>query len=107
MAKGSSKSTVLKNAQRVAAATSMDSVAINAGKYDAKNRTKQSEVKPAKPASPAHSKKPEKKMSAAKKALVVCVAAMVVVFGLPRLRRPVRNLFRRRPCLMVRLTYPA
>lgn len=81
MAKGSSKSTVLKNAQRVAAATSMDSVAINAGKYDAKNRTKQGEVKPAKPASPAHSKKSEKKMSAAKKALIVCVAAMVVVFG--------------------------
>lgn len=83
MAKGSSKSTVLKNAQKVAAATTMDSVARNAGKYDAKNRVKKVDSQKAnKSASgPKHSKKPEKKMSAARKALIVFVAAMLVVFA--------------------------
>lgn len=83
MAKGSSKSTVLKNAQKVAAATTMDSVARNAGKYDAKNRVKKVDSqKASKSASgPKHSKKPEKKMSAARKALIVFVAAMLVVLG--------------------------
>ena len=83
MAKGSSKSTVLKNAQKVAAATTMDSVARNAGKYDAKNRAKQADSQAAdKSASgPKHSKKAEKKMSPARKALVVFAVAMLVVLG--------------------------
>lgn len=83
MAKGSSKSTVLKNAQKVAAATTMDSVARNAGKYDAKNRAKQADSQTAdKSASgPKHSKKAEKKMSPARKALVVFAVAMLVVLG--------------------------
>ena len=83
MAKGTSKSKVLKNAQKVAAATTMDSVARNAGKYDAKNKAKKAEAKPAAQASskPQHSKKSAKKMSAAKKAFIVFAAAIVVVFG--------------------------
>lgn len=83
MAKGSSKSTVLKNAQKVAAATTMDSVARNAGKYDAKNRAKKTDAHAAgKPASdPKRSEKPEKKMSPTRKALIVFIAAIVVVFG--------------------------
>ncbi len=83
MAKGSSKSTVLKNAQKVAAATTMDSVARNAGKYDAKNRAKQADSQTAdKSASgPKHLKKAEKKMSSARKALIVFAVAMLVVLG--------------------------
>ncbi len=80
MAKGSSKSTVLKNAQKVAAATTMDSVARNAGKYDANNRTKKADSQAA-ASGPQHSKKPVKKMSTARKALIVFIAAMVVVFA--------------------------
>lgn len=80
MAKGTSKSKVLKNAQKVAAATTMDSVARNAGKYDANNQAKKADSQ-ATASGPQHSKKPEKKMSTARKALVVFAAAMVVVLG--------------------------
>lgn len=113
MAKGSSKSTVLKNAQKVAAATTMDSVARNAGKYDAKNRAKQADSQTAdKSASgPKHSKKAEKKMSPARKALVVFAVAMLVVLGaaasrLPRPRNPAPNTCPRQRCSMARSTYP-
>ena len=81
MAKGTSKSKVLKNAQKVAAATTMDSVARNAGKYDAKNKAKKTEASSKAASKPAHSKKPAKKMSAARKAFIVFAAAIVVVFG--------------------------
>lgn len=83
MAKGTSKSNVLKNAQKVAAATTMDSVARNAGKYDAKNRAKKADAQASsKPVSgPQHAKKSGKRMSAAKKAFIVFAAAIVVVFG--------------------------